>query len=184
MGCWWPAARLGALSVTAHEWDILKEVAMIFINSSIVWPQINNREGTQLHPSTDNWIEDLSSMALPIRQHQASPSVSLIKESEVTQSCLTLCNPMDCCLPGSSIHGIFEARYWRALPIPSLRDLPNPGIEPGSPKLQAEALPSEPQGSPASYPSPSQATQTENHNHRKLINRITWTTALSNSMKL
>ena len=32
------------------------------------------------------------------------------KESEVTQLCLTLCNPMDCNLPGSSVHGIFQAR--------------------------------------------------------------------------
>ena len=31
-------------------------------------------------------------------------------EGEVAQSCLTLCNPMDCSLPGSSIHGIFQAR--------------------------------------------------------------------------
>ena len=31
-------------------------------------------------------------------------------ESEVTQSCLTLRDPMDCSLPGSSIHGIFQAR--------------------------------------------------------------------------
>ena len=30
-------------------------------------------------------------------------------ESEVTQSCLTLCDPMDCSLPGSSVHGIFQA---------------------------------------------------------------------------
>ena len=32
------------------------------------------------------------------------------KESEVTQSCPTLCDPMDCSLPGSSVHGIFQAR--------------------------------------------------------------------------
>ena len=31
-------------------------------------------------------------------------------ESEIAQSCLTLCNPMDCSLPGSSVHGTFEAR--------------------------------------------------------------------------
>ena len=38
-------------------------------------------------------------------------------ESEVTQLCLTLCNPMDCSLPGSSIHGIFQARVleWDAI---------------------------------------------------------------------
>ena len=32
------------------------------------------------------------------------------KESEVTQSCLTLCDPMDCSLPGSFVHGIFQGR--------------------------------------------------------------------------
>ena len=38
-------------------------------------------------------------------------------ESEVTQSCLTLCNPMDCSLPRSSVHGIFQARVleWVAI---------------------------------------------------------------------
>ena len=38
-------------------------------------------------------------------------------ESEVTQSCLTLRNPMDCSLPGSSVHGIFQARVleWGAI---------------------------------------------------------------------
>ena len=39
------------------------------------------------------------------------------KENEVTQSCLTLCDPMDCSLPGSSVHGIFQARVleWVAI---------------------------------------------------------------------
>ena len=38
-------------------------------------------------------------------------------ESEVAQSCLTVSNPMDCSLPGSSIHGIFQARVleWGAI---------------------------------------------------------------------
>ena len=38
--------------------------------------------------------------------------------------------------------------YWSALPFPSPRDLPNPGIEPGSPALRAGALVSEPPGKP------------------------------------
>ena len=40
-----------------------------------------------------------------------------ISESEVSQSCLILCDPMDCSLPGSSIHGIFQARIleWVAI---------------------------------------------------------------------
>ena len=38
-------------------------------------------------------------------------------ESEVTQSCLTLSDPMDCSLPGSAVHGIFQARVleWGAI---------------------------------------------------------------------
>ena len=39
------------------------------------------------------------------------------KVSKVTQSCPTLCGPMDCSLPGSSVHGIFQARVleWVAI---------------------------------------------------------------------
>ena len=65
----------------------------------------------------------------------------------VTQSCPTLCDPMDCSPPGSSVHGILQARR-RGLPCPPPWNLPNPGIEPRSPALQTESLPSEPQGKP------------------------------------
>ena len=41
----------------------------------------------------------------------------------VAQSCPTLCDPMDCRLPGSSVHGILQARVLAGLPFPSLRDL-------------------------------------------------------------
>ena len=46
-------------------------------------------------------------------------------------------------LPGSSVHGIFQARVLSGLPFPSPGNLPNAGIEPGSPALWADALPSE-----------------------------------------
>ena len=55
---------------------------------------------------------------------------------------------MDCSLPGSSVHGIFRQGYWSGLPFPSPGDLPDPGIEPGSPTLEAEALLSELPGKP------------------------------------
>ena len=44
-------------------------------------------------------------------------SLRYFYESEVAQSCLTLCDPMDCSLPGSTIHGIFQARIleWVAI---------------------------------------------------------------------
>ena len=40
VGQQWPALRLGALSVAVHAWDLLKEVAIIFITSTIVWFQV------------------------------------------------------------------------------------------------------------------------------------------------
>ena len=40
---------------------------------------------------------------------------------------------------------VFRQGYWGGLPFPSPKNLPNPGIEPGSPTLQADSLPSEPQ---------------------------------------
>ena len=44
--------------------------------------------------------------------------------------------------------GLSRQEYWSGLPFPSPGDLPNPGIEPGSPALQADALPPEPPGKP------------------------------------
>ena len=51
------------------------------------------------------------------------------------------CDPMDGRLPDSSLHGIFQVKYWSGLAFPSPGDLPNTGIEPGSPALQADDLP-------------------------------------------
>ena len=45
--------------------------------------------------------------------------IKVKSESEITQSCLTLSNPMDCSLPGSSAHGIFQARVLSRVPLPS-----------------------------------------------------------------
>ena len=51
---------------------------------------------------------------------------------------------MDCSPPGSSVHGILQARMLEWVAIPFSRDLPNAGIEPRFPALQADSLPSEP----------------------------------------
>ena len=67
---------------------------------------------------------------------------------------------MDGSLPGSAVHGIHGARM---LEWPSPRDLPNPGIEPRSPALQADSLPSEPSPwSPAMHRL-TQGKQAESH---------------------
>ena len=55
---------------------------------------------------------------------------------------------MDCSLPSSSVSGIFQARIleWVAISFPG--DIPDPGIKPRSPALQADPLPVEPPGKP------------------------------------
>ena len=58
-------------------------------------------------------------------------------------SCLTLCDTMVCSLPGSSVHGILQARILEWVAMPSSGDLPNPGIEPAfpvAPALQVDSL--------------------------------------------
>ena len=67
------------------------------------------------------------------------------------QSCLTLCNPIDCSPPGSSLHGIVQQEYWSVLSCIPPGYLPDPGTEPTSPApsaLQADSLLLRHQGSP------------------------------------
>ena len=59
MGGQWPATGSGALSAAAHAWDLLKEVAIIFITSTIVWPQVKNQGGNTAPPINRKWIKDL-----------------------------------------------------------------------------------------------------------------------------
>ena len=58
-----------------------------------------------------------------------------------------LCDPMD-----YTIHGILQARILDWVAFPFSEDLPNPGIEPRSPALQADSLPAEPPGKPPHWP--------------------------------
>ena len=47
--------------------------------------------------------------------------------------------------------GFSRKEYWSGLPFPSPGDLPDPGMEPGSPALQTDSLPSEPPGEPMEF---------------------------------
>ena len=67
-------------------------------------------------------------------------------ESEVTQLCLTLCDPWTVIGQAPPSMGFSRQEYWNGLPFPSPGDLPDPRIESGSPALQADSLPSEPPG--------------------------------------
>ena len=69
-------------------------------------------------------------------------------EENVAQSCPTLCHPMDCSLPSSSIHGILQARILEWVTIPFSRGSSQPRDWLRSPALQADSSPSEPPGKP------------------------------------
>ena len=57
---------------------------------------------------------------------------------KAAQSCLTLCNPMDC-----TVQGILQARILEWVAFPFSGDIPSRGIEPRSPALQVDSLPAE-----------------------------------------
>ena len=67
----------------------------------------------------------------------------------VAQSCPTLCDPMNCIAHQAPLSIEFSRQEYRSgWPCPPPGDLPNPGIEPGSPALQADSFQSEPPGKP------------------------------------
>ena len=69
----------------------------------------------------------------------------------IAQSCLILCNPIDYSLPGSTLHGILQARILEWIAIPFSRASSLSGVEPGSPALQADSLMSELSGSTKNF---------------------------------
>ena len=71
-------------------------------------------------------------------------SVMLLMCVGVPSLCLILCDRMDCSLPGSSVHVIFQARTLELPEFPTPGDLPDPGVvleSRGYPVLQANSLP-------------------------------------------
>ena len=67
----------------------------------------------------------------------------------VTQACLNLWDPIDCSPPDSSVLGDSPRQeYWSGLPSPPPQALPNPGIQPRSPALQADSFLIKPLGKP------------------------------------
>ena len=78
-------------------------------------PQIWSRQVLLVGQAAAYHHQDISESFLFNRMPTSSKGV--VKWSEVTQSCPTLCDPMDCSLPGSSIHGIFQVRVLKWVSI-------------------------------------------------------------------
>ena len=74
--------------------------------------------------------------------HKKIGNLSIKCTCVCSQSCLTLCNPMDCSPPDSSVSVEFSRQeYWNGLPSPTPEDFPDPGIRPMSPLLVGDSLP-------------------------------------------
>ena len=70
------------------------------------------------------------------------------RHCSVAKSCPSLCDPMDCSPPGSSVREISQARILEPVAICPSRDLPDPGIKPTSPSLAGGFFTAEPPGKP------------------------------------
>ena len=108
----------------------------------LTWPFLKacGRTHTQRSPPSHN-----ATSSSWIKTSLLSPHLILCS---VTQSCLTLCDLMDCNPSGSSVHGILQARILEWVAVPFSRGYSQPRDEHGSPALQADSLPSEPEGKP------------------------------------
>ena len=73
MGQQWPAAGLEALREAVHAPDLLKELAIILITSTILWPQVKQQRENTAQSTAENLIKALLSMALPIRTRPSFP---------------------------------------------------------------------------------------------------------------
>ena len=88
---------------------------------------------------------------LLIKQSLGYASCSLyfsVQVCVVASCCLTLCDPMDCSPPSSSVHGIPRQEHWRGLPFPFPEDLSCPDVDPASPALASRFFTTEPPGKP------------------------------------
>ena len=112
----------------------------IIRDTPIYIKQINYRD---LLCRTRNYIQYL------IIAYNGKESEKVYIRAVLSHSVMSDCVPMDCSLPGSSVHGGFSSQeYWSGLPCPPPRDHPSPGVEPRSPTYQADSLHLSHQGSP------------------------------------
>ena len=136
------AARLPA---TGKPWEVCPGIAVTSINKSYFFLLHRIQGSVPLGESVR--LSKLPWTGLEVRRRirsEPARELTLVK----LLSPVRLCDPMDCSPPGSSLHGILQARVLEWVAIPFSRGSSDPGIEPGSPALQADALTSEPPGKP------------------------------------
>ena len=97
---------------------------------------------------SEDGVEDVKQ---PMRANEGRESQPAVRKLCQSVSRVRLCDPMDCGRQAPLSVECSRQECWRGLPFPSPGDLPHPGIEPASPALQADSLPSEPPGKPPQF---------------------------------
>ena len=145
--CWWDPKEQSCTDksqVSSREmnWNLKPTLdskeSLVYVYS---WQCLLLRKSANFSQRTEKWdgqVEFSLSQSLKstsFSETEGTHSVQTTCKVLVAQSCLTLCDPMDCSPPVSSVHGILQARILEWLPYLPLRDLPNSGIEPGNQHL-------------------------------------------------
>ena len=136
-GSWWWMGRPGVLRFmgsqrVGHNW--VTELNWTELNTTYTVSVLGGCQSNLDYVRVNYAI--LCIIKVTVFLHSSSPVYPCLGQrmSKVAQSCLTLCNPMDCSPPGSSIHGILQARILEWVAISFSRGIfPTQGSNPGLP---------------------------------------------------
>ena len=149
---WWRPSSLPTCRINASFFQTLSDTPWKNVLPAL-WAPFNTAKMT--HKINDHTcVQKLENLKITVQWRKkfrlsfpprcVCLPINGIEKRKSCSLCLTLWDPMDCSLPGSSVQGILQARILKWVAIPFSRDLPYSEIKPGSPSLKADSLPSEP----------------------------------------
>ena len=131
---WYPNARILTLILYISKY---LEKKMATYSSTVAWRipwkrrlvdsvEEESMGSQESQTGLSNWTIQASSFQPMLHSKDCAELCLKVKEIEVSQSCPTLCDPVDYSPPGSSIHGIFQARMLKWVAMPSCRGCSQP----------------------------------------------------------
>ena len=136
-------SRASLKAIRSFAYPLIQKALTEPVLSTKYWTrdtEVLKLHNTALERSVPHFLGALSLLGLLWENHAIQimlwlllgPRNFCLRVCVCVQSYLILCNPMDYNPPGSSVHGIFQAKKTSGLPFPSPGDLPDPEIEPAS----------------------------------------------------
>ena len=120
---WWTLSTLRCPYLFVKKmWSVCLQLLFLSVTNSYEHFILSTRWSTSF--PMDAWLStEFVCVCVCVCVHARAKSL---------QSCATLCNPMGCRRPGSSVHGVFQASILEWVALPSSRGSSNPGIEPAA----------------------------------------------------